>query len=501
LSSQERLRRERDLCLRLLGLGDETDKDQFLRSALDLIVETTEAEQGYIELQADETIGKEATWSLATGFSEKEIHSLRYPVSTSIITETLKSREVVVTPSAQHDPRFEDEASVRDGQIEAVLCVPIGKGPPGGVLYLHGRRSPGAFTEEDTKLALLFARHVAPLAAGLLARHRNRFKDDPTLEYRRRLSVDALVGSSRALAQLLKQVSLVAPLDVGVLLTGDSGTGKSLVASIIHANGPRAAEPFVEVNCAGIPDNLIESELFGHERGSFTGATERRRGRFELAGRGTIFLDEIAELSRAAQGKLLRVLQEGRFERVGGTATIESSARVIAATNADLEKHLASGRFREDLFYRLNVLPIHVPSLAERRSDLVSLARCFAERARERHRLPEILLSEEAEIAIQTTEWPGNVRQLENAVEAAVIRAAGDDSSAVETAHLFPGEERTVEASTLTLQQATRRFQRDFLQRALTEANGNVAETARRLGIARTHVYNLIKSLGIERLD
>jgi Nif-specific regulatory protein len=500
LGDVERLRRERDLCLRLLELGRETDKDHFLRSALDLIVEATEAEQGYIELQDDERTGPGPAWSLATGFSDQEISSLQYPVSTSIIAETLSTREVVETPYALLDPRFEDQASVRDGQIRAVLCAPIGTGPPSGVLYLQGRKSPGAFTEEDKKLAILFAQHVAPLAAGLLARHRSRQSDDPTLPYRRRLSVDALVGSSRALAQLLKQVSLVAPLDVGVLLTGDSGTGKSLVASVIHANGPRAAEPFIEVNCAAIPENLIESELFGHEKGSFSGATERRRGRFELAGGGTIFLDEVAELSRAAQSKLLRILQEGRFERVGGTATLESRARVVAATNADLEEHLASGRFREDLFYRLNVLPIHVPSLAERRSDVVPLARFFTERACARHRRPELRLTEEAEIAIDAADWPGNVRQLENAVEAAAIRAAGDDSSAVDIGHLFPDEARAVEGSTtLTLQQATRRFQRDLLRRTLAEADGNIAETARRLGIARAHVYNLLKSLGVER--
>jgi DNA-binding NtrC family response regulator len=256
------------------------------------------------------------------------------------------------------------------------------------------------------------------------------------------------------------------------------------------------------VNCAAIPENLIESELFGHEKGSFTGATERRRGRFEQAGGGTIFLDEVAELSRAAQSKLLRVLQEGRFERVGGTATLESGARVIAATNADLQQHLASGRFREDLFYRLNVLPIHVPSLAERRGDVIALARHFAERACRRHRLADLPLSGEAETSIEAAEWPGNVRQLENAVEAAVIRAAGEDAHHVGTSHLFPDHApAALEESGLSLQQATRRFQRDLLRRTISEADGNIAETARRLGIARTHVYNLIKSLGLQRLD
>jgi Nif-specific regulatory protein len=501
LGELERLRRERDLCLRLLNLGDETDKANFLHSALDLIVEATEAEQGYIELQDEDKNDAESTWSLASGFSEQEVASLRYPVSTSVIAETLASHEVVQTPSAFSDPRFEEQPSVREGQIGAVICVPVGGTPPTGVLYLQRRRAPGAFTIQDRELAELFARHIAPMAAGLLARHRSRQIDDPTLPFRKRMAVDALVGSSRALAEVLKQISLAAPLDVTILLTGDSGTGKSLVASLIHANGPRAGRPFIEVNCAAMTETLIESELFGHERGAFTGATERRRGRFELAGGGTLFLDEVAELSRSAQSKLLRVLHEGRFERVGGTVTLESDVRVIAATNADLGERMASGRFREDLFYRLHVLPIHVPSLAERPSDVQPLARFFVARACEHHRLGELELSDEAAISIEAADWPGNVRQLENTIEAAVIRAAGDDSPTVRTTHLFPDAQAKTEETGLNLHQATRRFQRDLLLRTLSEAGGNVAETARRLGIARAHVYNLFKSLGVQRTD
>ena len=283
--------------------------------------------------------------------------------------------------------------------------------------------------------------------------------DDPTLDYRRRLSVDALVGSSRALAQLLKQVSLVAPLDVGVLLTGDSGTGKSLVASIIHANGPRAAEPFVEVNCAAIPENLIESELFGHEKGSFTGATERRRGRFELGGPGHHLPGrDRRAVARRAEQAAAACSRRGGSERVGGTATIESGARVIAATNAISSEHLASGRFREDLFYRLNVLPIHVPSLAERRSDVVTLARCFVERARERHRLPEIVLSESS-----GDRHPNHrvARQRSSARECGRGRRHSCGRrrlvSCRERAHLFPDEAEKTDGASRTSLSSRRR--------------------------------------------
>jgi Nif-specific regulatory protein len=494
----ERLRRERDLCLSLLNLGEETDKGRFLRTALDLIVQATESERGYIELHDDESTDQDPTWSVQSGLSDQEISDLRYAVSTSIIAQALKTGEVVDTPSALSDPRFENQPSVRGGRIRAVICVPIGRRTPTGVLYLQGRRVPGPFTDQDRKLAILFAQHVEPLATGLLARR--RWTDDPTLPYRRRLKVGRLKGSSHALAELLKQISMASAHEVTILLTGKTGTGKSLVASLIHENGRRSARPFIEVNCAAFNEALIESELFGHERGAFTDAKMQKQGVFERAGGGTLFLDEVTELSRSAQSKLLRVLQEGRFERVGGTNTLKSDARVIAATNADVVALVESGAFRDDLYQRLNVLSIHVPSLADRRSDVLELAQHFVAQACQRREVkPHLDLSGEAMVGIEAAEWRGNIRQLENTIEMAVIRADADKSATIRIAHLFPGAAATVDDLPYTLQQATHRFQRDFLCRTLKEAGDNVAETARRLGISRAHVYNLFKSLNVQR--
>jgi len=285
-----------------------------------------------------------------------------------------------------------------------------------------------------------------------------------------------------------------------VLLTGETGTGKSQLARVIHDNGPRASHPFVTLNCAALPETLIESELFGALPGAHSTATRRIEGKVEAAERGTLFLDEIAELSPAAQAKLLQLLQTKEYYPLGGTKPLRANVRVVAATNTDLQHAVAERRFREDLFYRLQVLPIRVPSLAERREDIPLLAARFCAQACARHGLPRIDLSPNALRAAESAEWPGNVRQLENAVEAAAIRAAGEHAKQIERAHLFPQAAAPVEAdAATTFQEATRRFQARFLQDALETQGWNVVETARRLDLARSHIYNLIRAFGLER--
>jgi Nif-specific regulatory protein len=499
MTEVERLRKERDLCLELLHLSQHSRKETFLRGALDLIVAVSGAAHGYIEIAAHDSDDSK-TWSLASGFSEDEIETLRSRISTGIIAEALATGQIIDTPSALVDPRFFERDSVRRESIKAVLCIPIGRAPTSGVLYLQGHEDSAPFSEHQRALAVLFASHLAPLAAGLVARVRDEEERDQTTALRSKLRLDAVVGRSSALAALFKQMSLVAPLDLTVLLTGESGTGKSLIARVIHENGPRSKGPFVEVNCAAIPDGLLESELFGHEKGAFTGALSRRSGRFEIARNGTLFLDEIGELSLGAQGKLLRVLQERQFERVGGTETLESNARVIAATNVDLARAMEGGRFREDLFYRLQVLPVRLPTLAERRVDIVPLARAAVDEVCQRHALRPLMLSIEAEHALMNAKWPGNVRQLSNIVEAGSIRAAGSGESTILPHHLFPqNENEGIPDEKAIFQDATRRFQKDFVAKTLIESEWNVSEAARRLGVSRGHVYNLMKALGVER--
>ena len=311
-----------------------------------------------------------------------------------------------------------------------------------------------------------------------------------------------MVGESYAIRQLREQVAMAAPTNGRVLIYGENGTGKELVARTIHEMSRRRAATFVEVNCAAIPEDLIESELFGHVRGAFTGAVADRRGKFEVADGGTIFLDEIGDMSVKTQAKVLRVLQEQTMEPVGGTASIKVDARVVAATNKDLQAEIRGGRFREDLYFRLNVIPIFVPPLRERQEDIPLLADHFmAEFAREYGR--RVKGFERAAIgALQRYPWPGNVRELRNTIERLVIMVPGDSIAAPDLSFLEAtvlGRTDTAEACAdrLTLHEARDRFERDLILRTLAEQHGNMSRTAEVLGVERSNLYRKMKAFGI----
>jgi Nif-specific regulatory protein len=501
LAELQQVTRERDLYRRLLGLGSCEEVGPFLEETLRLMVEVAGAHQGYLELSRDD---EPATWWTAHGFSATEIDDVREAMSSGIIAEAIQTGQTIVTDSALSDRRYEARASVRQGAIQAVLCAPIGS-PPLGFLYLQRRLEPGAFAEEDRRRVEAFAEHVAPFADRLIERSRKASALDETRAPREQLRLNGIVGRSRALAAVLNEVLLAAPLEVDVLLTGDSGTGKSQLARAIHDNSPRAGRPFVELNCAAIPETLIESELFGALPGAHSTASRRIDGKVAAAERGTLFLDEIGELSPAAQAKLLQLLQARAYYPLGATKVCHADVRVIAATNMDLESAVADGRFRQDLFYRLDVVSIRMPTLAERREDIPELARHFCAEACARHRLPQLTLSVELLRALEAAEWPGNLRQLAHTIEAAAIRCAGSGAMQVERKHVFRGPSSTnarggaADADKLTFQEATRRFQADLLRRTFEETNWNVLETSRRLELTRSHVYNLIKAFGIDR--
>jgi len=495
----DKIRHERDLYLRLLCLGEESDLARFLAEALALVVDVSGAERGYLELHDERAGDGEPRWSMAHGLSDREVADVRRTISRGIIARALATGEPVMTSSAVLDPRFRDRGSVQIGNIQAVLCVPLGTDAPLGVLYLQGRVAAGPFGEQELATARLVARSVAPLADRLLARARQ--EPDPTTPWRARMRLDGIIGRSPALATLLRQVSLVAPLDITVLLTGESGTGKSQLARVIHDNGPRAGGPLVELNCAALPEMLLESELFGAMPGAHSTAVRRQEGKVAAAEHGTLVLDEIGELTLSSQAKILHLLQTKQYYPLGGTQPAHADVRVIAATNIDLEQAVAERRFRQDLLYRLQVLPVRVPTLAERREDVADLTTFFASEACARHRLPGLELSRDALFAAHGAEWPGNVRQLAHAVEAAVIRAAAEGATRVARGHLFPTEDaRAPDAPRRTFQQATREFQAALLRDVLEEHGWNVVEAARHLDLARSHVYNLIRAFGLERV-
>jgi two-component system nitrogen regulation response regulator NtrX len=310
-----------------------------------------------------------------------------------------------------------------------------------------------------------------------------------------------ITGASAVMVELKAQIELAAPTEGWVLVTGENGTGKELVAKQIHLHSKRQPRPFVEVNCAAIPEELIESELFGHEKGAFTGAIQRKRGKFELADGGTIFLDEIGDMSLMTQAKILRILQEHRFERVGGTETIEVDVRVIAATNKDLESEMGEGRFREDLYYRLNVIPFHVPPLRERAEDIPLLVERFLDRFSTQSSLPRKEVSDAALEKLCAYPWPGNVRELQNIVERLVLMSPGE---VIEVDHLpsqlvVPTKERPVPgAGSPKLAEARAAFEREFLIERLRANQLNISRTAEVVGLARESLSRKLKSLKIE---
>jgi two-component system nitrogen regulation response regulator NtrX len=314
-----------------------------------------------------------------------------------------------------------------------------------------------------------------------------------------------MIGSSKPIKELKQQIKIAAPTSGWILITGENGTGKELVARSIHHNSRRHDKPFVEVNCAAIPEELIESELFGHEKGSFTGATTQRRGKFDQAHMGTLFLDEIGDMSLKTQAKVLRILQEHTFERVGGNKTIEVDVRVIAATNKDLEKEIAIGNFREDLYYRLNVIPFHVPPLRERKSDIPQLATHFLEYFCSKESREIKRLDDEAMQAITEYPWPGNVRELKNLIERLVIMSPGNTITrnqlpqAIGNKRLAASKDPGFTGPTSnTFRTAKEEFEKEFLIQKLDENDWNVSRTAEAIEIERSNLHRKIKSYGID---
>ncbi len=495
------LKRERDLYRQLLELGLQDDPETFLEKALSLFIDAAGARRGCLELRDPADDAEKSTFFIVRGMEDDELASDGF--SRSVITETLATGETVLTASAMTDPRFSKQRSVRAQRLEAVLCAPIGLAPVLGVIYLQDRIGLGPFTVEDQRRAELFARHVATFSERLLARRRRTLEHDKTQQFRHRLKIDNIVGTSEALASALQQVALIAPLNIGVLLTGSSGTGKTQMARAIHDNSPRAGGPFVEVNCATLATELVENELFGAVPGGHSTAMKKVQGKVEAAEGGTLFLDEIGELPTRSQAKLLQLLQSGDYYPVGAAVPQKANVRVLAATNADLSTAVTEKQFRQDLFYRLSTFPIRVPGLSERRDDVAALALYFCKSTCETNGFPAMELSAGAILALEHAEWPGNVRELSHLVVAGVVRAHGDGSLRVERRHLYPADRNTSTRPSdrvpVTFHEATRRFQEEFMREALDKHGWNIAAVARALDLTRGHIYNLMATLRIQR--
>src|SRR5271169_1865469 len=417
--------------------------------------------------------------------------------SQTILNRVLEENLAILSNDVQSDDAYREAESLLERRVHSVLAVPLEvQGNMLGVMYLDAS-SPGARFDSDllqlvttlgniVGLAIENARHVERLGG-----ENRRLNEELNIHH-------SMIGESKAMHEVYEFVSRVAGRDSTVLISGESGTGKELVARAVHVNSGRADKPFVAINCAAITETLLESELFGHERGAFTGAVSQKKGKLEAADGGTVFLDEVGELAVPLQAKLLRVLQEREFERVGGTRSIKVDIRVIAATNRDLKEASRAGSFRQDLFYRLNVVSVRMPALRERKEDIPLLANFFALRFGEKVKRRVAGISAKARACLLRYEWPGNVRELENAIERAVVLGS-TELILVEDLPEALVEETTTEGEPVTaLHEGLREAKKALIERAIEQAGGNYTEAAGILGVHPNHLFRLIRTLDLK---
>jgi len=494
----------------LLELSRTLGAARSLRATLSHALETLQddlgARSGAAALLADDGgIALEA----ATGLRRLGTGRIRYRLGEGITGRVVKSGRPIVVPQASREPLFLDRTGLlaearRARKDLSFLCVPIlVDGKAVGALSLTFPYDPGRDLVHDARLLEIVAAMAgqALRLERLAEADRKRLLDENRMlkqELKGRYELTNIIGSSRPMQEVYERVAQAAPASTTVLIRGESGTGKELIAHAIHYNSPRTEKPFVKVSIGALPESLVESELFGYEPGAFTDARAQKKGRFELAQGGTLFLDEIGELSPSTQVKLLRVLQEREFERLGGVKPIKVDVRLVAATNKDLEAAMLSGTFREDLYYRLNVFEIFVPPLRERRPDIPLLADHFVERFAAEHGRSVRRISTTAIDMLMSYHWPGNVRELENCIERATLVCEGG----VLHAHHLPPTLQTAEVSgTLprqSLAAAVESYEKDLLLDALKITRGNRAKAARLLQTTERILGYKLKGYGID---
>ncbi len=439
----------------------------------------------------------------AHGMTEDEVERGRYSVGEGITGRVVETGEPVIVPQIGKEPLFLNRTRSRDklnrGNI-SFICVPVRNGSTTyGALSVDRLFSEDIAFEEDVRLLSIVASLIAQgLKIQQMVQDEKRQLLTENIELKGKLkerySLYNIVGTSNKMTDVFQMIERISGTEVTVLIRGESGTGKELVANAIHFNSPRASKPFLKLNCAALPDTLVESELFGHEKGAFTGANEQRMGRFERANGGTLFLDEIGTLNLAAQAKFLRILQEKEFERIGGQRTLRTDVRVIAATSKDLERSIAEGTFREDLYYRLNVFPIFMPPLRERKTDILLLSDHFIEKYSQKYGKEVRRISTPAIDMLIQYHWPGNVRELENCIERAVLLC---NDRVIHSYHLPPTlqtGERSGTVPSRSFESEIRNFKKELVVDALKNSSGNIAKAARLLNATeRVISYNISK--------
>jgi Nif-specific regulatory protein len=478
--------------------SNQSDVKDLLRRIVESATRLIEGEASSLLLLNPEN--NKLYFEIALGTKGPEMQRFSLSMGEGIAGWVASNNRSLVVNDVQSDSRFFSDISKKiNFPTRAILAVPMRvKDRCVGVIEIINKLDGGGFSDEDLQWIEIFATQAAIAVQN--ARSFQKVQEEVYLlqdELQTDRGYHTFVGQSKAIQDKLQIARRAAATDSSVLLLGESGVGKELFAEQIHLHSPRSNGPLIRVNCAALPENLLESELFGHVKGAFTDATSDRRGRFELADHGTIFLDEIGDLPLNLQVKLLRVIQQRSFEPVGGSEPIRVDVRIVAATNIDIEAEVEGGRFRADLYYRLNVLPIYIPPLRERREDIPPLAEFFLKRFNREIKKQIASFSSEAIEALLSYYWPGNVRELENAVERAVVVSQGD----VIFPEVFALESgvnaRPDEYGGKSLKEAVNVFKRHYIRQALERNEWNQTRASRLLGIQRTYLSRLVKELQI----
>jgi transcriptional regulator with GAF, ATPase, and Fis domain len=474
---------------KLLGIYD---IDRLLENLMDAVIEVTRADKGFLILMENNDL----RIKVARNIARENIEDAVERVSDSIIAKVIKSKRPLIISDALDDPEFKSSESVVNLKLMSIMCVPLtNHGEVFGLIYVGNDRLVNRFETQTLDLLTIFAAHASLLLQNAMMVSELRLDNT---ELRRRLEEHQygdVVGACPGMREIYKRIDKIAPTDIAVLITGETGTGKELIAREIHRRSPRTKGPFVTINCGAIPENLLESELFGHVKGAFTGAVATRAGKFHAASGGTLFLDEIGEMPLQLQVKLLRALQEKIIYKVGDNRGEPVDIRVVAASNKVLEDEVKGNRFREDLYYRLNVVALKLPPLRDRGEDLVVLGKFFLQRcARELNSMARAF-TPAAIVAMKKYSWPGNVRELENRIKKAVV-LTDNPLIGAEDLDLKPENLDPI----LPLAQAKEEFQKRYINEVLEQNSGNRTKTAKDLGVDPRTIFRHLEKLEAERM-